>query len=147
MHPPYPAIGAARCGATSVLPLKSGEEDPCLKGNLYVTKWPVRVIEYLDSQGQSPFAGWFGRLDARAAAKIAVTIARIGQGNLSNTKGVGKGVLEYRLDFGPGYRVYFGRDGDELVILLAGGTKQRRQKDIVQAQERWQDYRRRRKEG
>lgn len=59
------------------------------------------------------------------------------QGNLSNTKPVGAGVLEYRLDFGPGYRVYFGRDGDVLVILLTGGTKKRQQRDIEDARAYW----------
>ena len=65
---------------------------------------------------------------------MTVALARIGQGNLSNVKGVGAGVLEYRIDFGPGCRVYFGRDGDSLVILLAGGTKRRQQHDIATAQ-------------
>jgi putative addiction module killer protein len=60
-------------------------------------------------------------------------------------KTIGEGVLEYRIDWGPGYRVYFGRDGDTLVILLTGGTKQRQQRDIAQAKELWADYKRRRK--
>jgi putative addiction module killer protein len=103
------------------------------------------VREYLDEHGDSPFAEWFAGLDAVAAAKITVVLARIEQGNLSNVKGVGEGVLEYRLDFGPGYRVYFGRDGDVLVILLAGGTKKRQQRDIEAAQARWADYKRRKR--
>ena len=70
------------------------------------------IREYLDEDGASPFAEWFATLDAVAAAKITVVLARIEQGNLSNVKGVGEGVLEYRLDAGPGYRVYFGRDGN-----------------------------------
>ena len=53
--------------------------------------------------------------------------------------------MEYRIDFGPGYRLYFGRDGDSLVILLAGGTKRRQQHDIAMAQARWADYKKRRK--
>jgi putative addiction module killer protein len=73
-------------------------------------------------------------------------MARLEQGNLSNTKSVGGGVLEYRLDFGPGYRIYFGRDGDDLIILLCGGTKQRQRQDILRAQVHWSDYKRRRKE-
>ena len=81
------------------------------------------VREYLDEDGTSPFAAWFAGLEATAAAKITVVLGRIEQGNLSNVKGVGEGVLEFRLDFGPGYRVYFGRDGDVLVILLAGGVE------------------------
>ena len=103
------------------------------------------IREYLDEDGTSPFAHRFTGLDAIAAAKITVVLARIGQGNLSNVKGVGEGVLEYRLDFGPGYRVYFGRDGDVLVILLAGGTKKRQQQDIEAAQARWAAYKRRKR--
>lgn len=61
-------------------------------------------------------------------------------GNLSNVKTVGGGVLECKIDFGPGYRVYFGRQGIRLVILLAGGTKQRQQEDIAQAKRLWQAY-------
>ena len=74
-----------------------------------------------------------------------MAIARLEQGNLSNVKGVGEGVLEYRINFGPGYRVFFGRDGEVLVILLTGGTKKRQQRDIDAAIEMWADYRRRRR--
>jgi putative addiction module killer protein len=104
------------------------------------------VREYVDERGRSPFARWFEGLDARAAAKVTVTLSRMERGNLSNVKGVGGGVLECRIDWGPGYRVYLGRDGDTLVILLAGGTKKRQQADIRAAQERWANYRRRRDE-
>lgn len=76
---------------------------------------------------------------------MTVALARLEGGNLSNTKTVGSGVLEYRIDYGPGYRVHFGRDGETLVILLAGGTKQRQQRDIVDAQARWLDYKRRKR--
>ncbi len=70
------------------------------------------------------------------------------EGNLSNTKGVGAGVTECRIDFGPGYRVYFGKDGDRLVILLGGGTKKRQQGDIRKAQALWRDDKgRKRREG
>jgi putative addiction module killer protein len=99
---------------------------------------------YLASDGGSPFEEWFAGLDAPAAAKVAVALARLEQGNLSSSKGVGEGVLEYRIDWGPGYRVYFGRDGDVLVILLTGGTKQRQQRDIEVAKSNWTDYKRRR---
>jgi len=105
----------------------------------------LEIRYYLAPDGRSPFEGWFSSLDAPAAAKITVAIARLGQGNLSNVKGVGEGVLEYRINFGPGYRVYFGNDGSELVILLTGGTKKRQQRDIAMAIELWTDYRRRRR--
>jgi putative addiction module killer protein len=103
------------------------------------------VREYLTPEGDSPFGDWFDDLDARAAAKVTIALTRIGQGNLSNVKGVGSGVLEYRVEFGPGYRLYFGKDGKAIVILLAGGTKQRQQRDIEDAQARWQDYKDRKK--
>jgi putative addiction module killer protein len=86
----------------------------------------------------SPIAG----LEAAAGAKIARALARMEQGNLSNVKSVGEGVLEYRIDFGPGYRIYFGRDGEMIVILLTGGTKKRQQRDIDAAHAYWQDYKR-----
>jgi len=99
---------------------------------------------YLASDGGSPFETWFIGLDAAAAAKVAVALARLEQGNLSNVKPVGEGVLEYRIHWGPGHRVYFGRDGELLVILLTGGTKQRQQRDIEAAKASWTDYKRRR---
>ena len=111
----------------------------------------VAVEEYLDDQGESPFAAWFGDLDPRAAAKVTVALSRIERGAVSSVKGVGEGVLEFRIDFGPGYRIYFGRDGDRLVILLAGGTRHRQDQDIAEAKARWNDYKARkaraRKEG
>ena len=109
---------------------------------------PYRVLDlryYLTAGGESPFESWFSDLDAPAAAKMSVALVRLGQGNTSNAKGVGEGVLEYRIDWGPGYRVYFGRDGETLVILLTGGTKQRQQRDIERAKELWAGYKRRRK--
>jgi putative addiction module killer protein len=85
--------------------------------------------EYLAPNGKSPFGGWFDGLGAEAAAKVTMALARIEAGNLGDCKPVGRGVMERRIDHGPGYRVYFGHDGDELVILLAGGTKKRQQAD------------------
>ncbi len=106
----------------------------------------MRVLEYQDLSGRRPFHRWFENLDAVAAAKVTIAVTRLGLGNLSNTKSVGHGVLECRIDFGPGYRIYFGRDGDTVVILLAGGTKRRQDDDIADAQARWTDYKRRKKE-
>jgi putative addiction module killer protein len=103
----------------------------------------LAVREYVDGRGRSPFGEWFERLDAQAAARVTTALVRIGQSNLSNVKGVGSGVFEYRMDFGPGYRIYFGKDGETLMILLGGGTKRRQQRDIDSAHARWEDYRRR----
>ena len=82
----------------------------------------------------------------RAAAKVTVALAGSKRATCQTSRRSGAGVLEYRIDWGPGYRVYFGKDGVTLVILLAGGTKDRQQRDIAAAQERGADYRRRRKE-
>jgi putative addiction module killer protein len=103
----------------------------------------MEIREFLDDQGRSPFGLWFKGLDSMAAVKVTAAITRMSLGNLSNAKGVGEGVLEYRIDYGPGYRIYFGRDGDRLIILVAGGTKKRQQADIKMAHKRWADYRKR----
>lgn len=103
------------------------------------------VEEYLDADGRSPFGLWFDALDSVPAARVTVTLARAAQGNLANAKSVGGGVSEIRLDFGPGYRIYFGRDGMTLIVLLAGGTKKRQQRDIEAAQERWATHKRRKR--
>jgi len=100
---------------------------------------------YVDEQGNRRFAEWLEALHYVAAAKVTVALARMEQGNFSNTKGVGLGVYEYKIDFGPGYRIYFGKDGETIVILLGGGIKKRQQKDIAAAQACWADYKRRKK--
>jgi putative addiction module killer protein len=100
----------------------------------------VDIRYYVDVGGDAPFAEWFAELEPVAGARIARAIARMEQGNFSNTKGVGDGVLECKIDFGPGYRVYFGRDGETIVILLTGGTKKRQQRDIDTAKAYWRDY-------
>jgi putative addiction module killer protein len=101
----------------------------------------VRVLEYNDTNSRSPYEDWFDGLDAQAAAEVAVT--RMSLGNLSNVKPVGEGVLEFRIDFGPSYRIYFGRDGGEIIILLGGGSKKSQQQDIGTAKARWADYKER----
>lgn len=95
---------------------------------------------YVDERDRRVFAEWFGRLDPSAASKVTSALTRMEQGNLSNAKGVGSGVFEYRIDFGAGYRIYFGRDGERLIILIGGGTKKFQQRDITTAQERWAAY-------
>lgn len=106
----------------------------------------MEIREFLDGRGGSPFASLFDDLDAQAAAKVTVALTRMERGNLSNAKGVGGGVQEYRIDWGPGYWLYFGQDGDTLIILLCGGTKRRQQDDIAEAQAHWAAYKRRKKE-
>ena len=105
----------------------------------------IAVSEYVDLEGRSPYARWFNRLNAQAAAKVTTALVRLEVGNLSAVKGVGAGVFEHRIDFGPGYRIYFGKDGDALIILLGGGTKRHQQQDIETARNHWQDYKRRKR--
>ena len=101
-----------------------------------------RVEEYLREDGKSPYEEWFMGLDTIAAAKITVVKLKMEQGNLSNVKWLGR-IGEYRLDWGPGYRVYIGKDGDKLIILLGGGTKKGQQKDIDKAEAIWKEYKER----
>jgi putative addiction module killer protein len=70
----------------------------------------IEVREYLNRQGRNFYKDWFDQLNSQAAAKVATALTRLALGNISNVKGVGSGVLELRIDFGPGYRVYFGKD-------------------------------------
>ena len=106
----------------------------------------IDVREYIDAEGYSQYAAWFAHLDARVAAKVATAVTRLSLANFSNVKGVGSGIFEYRINFGPGYRIYFGKEGERLVILLGGGTKSRQQRDISAALANWQNYKRRKQE-
>ena len=107
----------------------------------------IRVVVDIDATGRSTFTRWFKTLNADAAAKVTTALYRIRQGNFSNVEGVGGGVFEYRIDFGPGYRIYFGKDGETLVVLLGGSSKQRQQQAIHAARESWKDYKRRKAHG
>ena len=106
----------------------------------------IEVREYLYEDGDSPFQDWFNRLDTAAAVKVTVYLTRMSKGNLSSIKGIGSGISECRIDWGPGYRIYLGQDGPELIILLGGGTKKRQNQDIKTAKSLWQEYKRRKKE-
>ena len=106
----------------------------------------IEIREYTGTQGRSSFGRWFDDLDARAAVRVRTALARMEASNLSNVRGVGSGVLECRINAGPGYRIYFGRDGDTLIVLLGGGAKARQQRDIEDAREFWQEYRHRKQQ-
>ena len=90
--------------------------------------------------GHSPFAAWFDDLDAVTAARVDRSIRRLEAGNFGAAKPLRDGVFELRLDFGPGYRVYYGREGKTIIILLGGGSKRRQETDIAAAVERWKRY-------
>ncbi|MEI6212371.1 MAG: type II toxin-antitoxin system RelE/ParE family toxin [bacterium] len=100
--------------------------------------------EYLTETGRNPFHDWLRALrDTQARARIRVRLNRVRLGNFGDCKPVGEGVLELRMDFGPGYRAYLGQDGETLVILLCGGDKQTQPRDIAKAKEYWTSYRQR----
>jgi putative addiction module killer protein len=104
------------------------------------------VKEFL-REGSSPFADWFIELDPAAASKVTTALYRLEQGNFANVRSVSSGVFEYKIDFGPGYRIYFGQHGKTFIILLCGGTKKTQQKDIDRAKDFWQEYKPRKKGG
>jgi putative addiction module killer protein len=106
----------------------------------------ITIREFSYEDGSSPFADWFDDLDPQTAARVTVALTRIELGNMPSVKGVGDGVFESRIQTGPGIRIYFGKDGDTLVILLAGGTKRRQQKDIEDAKSRWKSYKERKRD-
>ena len=106
----------------------------------------IEVLEYLTENKKNPFRNWLeGLRDRQARAKIRVRLNRIRLGNFGDSKSVGNGVSELRIRYGPGYRVYFGRKGNTVVILLIGGSKKTQSKDIALAKKYWNDYLRREK--
>jgi len=107
----------------------------------------IDIRQYVDRQGRTPFLKWLDALSDEAQARVATALERLEHGNLSSIKSVGAGVQELRIDFGPGYRIYFGRDGERLVILVAGGSKKRQQADIKRAKDLWLEFRLRKREG
>ena len=104
------------------------------------TEQEVRI--YTRSDGSEPFTQWLrGLRDGATRNRIRQRIARVRLGNFGDTRSVGDGVYELRVHFGPGYRLYFGREGDEVVILLCGGDKGSQDCDIERAKEYWRDHR------
>ena len=116
-------------------------------GSLYVTiqMSPFVLKECLDGD-RSPYGDWFNGLDAVAAARVDRYVRRMEQGNFGSSSHVGGGVQELHVDFGPGYRVYYGREGDSIVILLGGGSKRGQSRDIAEAIVLWERFKRRKME-
>jgi putative addiction module killer protein len=102
---------------------------------------PREIRRYIAPDGKVPFGEWLDSLrDRKAKAKIKERLKRVSLGNLGDHKSVGKGVFELRIDYGSGYRVYFGQIGLTIVLLLLGGDKSTQEQDIRKAQEYWADY-------
>lgn len=104
----------------------------------------MRVCEYIREDGSNPYKKWFDSLDTQAAARISVAKARLELGNTSNIKWF-EGIGEYKIDWGPGYRIYLAQDGKSLIILFGGGTKKKQQTDINKAKDLLREYKIRKK--
>lgn len=105
-----------------------------------------QLLEYLTEDGENPFHNWLSsRIDRAARARIRVRLNRVRLGNFGDCKPVGKGVNELRVNYGPGYRIYYGKSKKTIVILLCGGSKKSQSRDILLAQEYWADFKRRTK--
>ena len=102
----------------------------------------MKIETYIREDGSDPFKKWFDRLDRHAAAKVTVAVARLELGNTSGIKWF-SGIGEYRINWGPGYRIYLAQHGSELIILFGGGTKKNQQKDIKRAEELFKEYKQR----
>jgi len=98
------------------------------------------IREYTEAE-KSPFADWFNKLDPMTAARADRYVRRLEAGNFGAAKLLRECLFELRLDFGPGYRIYYGRDGRTIIILLGGGSKRGQDADITSAVVRWRRYR------
>lgn len=102
------------------------------------------IRRYRTAAGKEPFTDWLSGLrDRQAQVRILVRLERLELGNFGDCKFLQDGVHELRVDWGPGYRVYFGRDGQAVVVLLCGGDKRKQDADIRKAVDLWQEYRNR----
>ena len=98
---------------------------------------------YRNGRGNEPFTEWLESIrDRGTQARIRNRLRRIELGNPGDHRSIGEGVFELRLHFGPGYRIYYGRVGDEVILLLAGGTKSDQQRDVQRAKRYWYEYKR-----
>ena len=102
----------------------------------------MKVVEYILEDGSSPYKKWFDELNPEAAAKVAVAKVRMELGSTSAIKWFG-GIGEYVIDWGPGYRIYLARDGEDLIVLFGGGTKKGQSKDIGRAKSLHEAYKKR----
>lgn len=104
----------------------------------------ISLQEYIGENGENPYQVWFNGLDAQAAAKVTVAKARLELGNTSNIEWF-RGIGEYKVAWGPGYRIYLAQDGEALIILFGGSTKKGQQKAIDRAVALHDEYKARKK--
>jgi putative addiction module killer protein len=110
---------------------------------VYTSDVQRKSIVYKTAKGVEPYVDYVDSLrDRQAATKIKVRVTRAEMGNLGDHRTVGQGIIELRIDFGPGYRVYAALHGNELIVLLSAGDKSTQEKDIAKAHEYWDDFRR-----
>lgn len=100
----------------------------------------IEVQVYQTARGKQPYMDWLAKLNVQARLKVITAVGRLEEGNTSNLKGLGGGVSELKINFGPGYRVYLGRQDGTFALLLGGGTKKRQSEDIATAKKHWQNY-------
>jgi putative addiction module killer protein len=107
---------------------------------------PKQLLFYADEDGNEPFQVWLGNLqDKKGRRRILSRLFRVQQGNYGDVKPIGEGLSELRFFFGPGYRVYFGEDAENIVIILCGGDKDSQSRDIEDAKTYWKEYKSRAK--
>ncbi len=105
---------------------------------------PFTLEYYITEAGKIPFKEWLESLkDVHARAKIRVALDRLRLGNFGHARSIGEGVYELKIDYGPGYRVYYAFTGKTVVLLLYGGDKASQNKDIVRAKDYWKAFKRR----
>ena len=104
------------------------------------TRAPLSIREYVADDGETPFREWLATLDTAIRARVQARVLRFELGNLGDHKSIGAGVWEARLVFGPGYRLYFGKEGRSTIVLLFGGAKSSQRTDVRRAHRLWRDY-------
>jgi putative addiction module killer protein len=112
-----------------------------------VEAFPYTIDYYLTADGRKPFKEWLeGLRDIAARQKIRIRLDRVRLGNLGRNRSMGEGVYELKIDYGPGFRIYYGLEKKTLILLLLGGDKSSQKKDIDLARKYWNDHKRRKKD-
>jgi putative addiction module killer protein len=101
----------------------------------------IDILIYETDNGKCPYLQWESKLSSKDRGVISSRLSRIRLGNFGDCKSVkGKGLYELRIHYGPGYRIYFGKQNNQVILLLLGGDKKSQKKDIQKSYQFWQDY-------